>query len=188
MQSLTDSEITELCVAKLRLHEDVVRLEVAVDRFQLCVQVVQSLQDILSEASNYQLRNQWLLANLLRRVIKLLLDGDDVLQAAAVHVLHHEVDLPLVDVAAVVAHEHGLESLNHVELVVELVSLIFAEQIDHLDGDGDLRLLVKALVDEASVAAPKHLPHLDVFLADGLVLFAGVHVLGAFLVNFDVAL
>jgi len=106
VQSLTDSEITELCVAKLRLHEDVVRLEVAVDRFQLCVQVVQSLQDILSEASNYQLRNQWLLANLLRRVIKLLLDGDDVLQAAAVHVLHHEVDLPLVDVAAVVAHLH----------------------------------------------------------------------------------
>ena len=76
------------------------------DRFQLCVQVVQSLQDILSEASNYQLRNQWLLANLLRRVIKLLLDGDDVLQAAAVHVLHHEVDLPFVDVAAVVAHLH----------------------------------------------------------------------------------
>ena len=62
----------------------------------------------------------------------MFLDSDDRLNTAAIHVLHHEMNLSFVVENTVVAHKHGAKGLDHVEFVVKLMTFIFVKQVDDL--------------------------------------------------------
>ena len=55
----------------------------------------------------------------------LLLNGDHCLKASTVHVLHHEMDLTLVEEDPMVVDQDWIDLIDLVKFVVELVSLLF---------------------------------------------------------------
>ena len=89
--------------------------------------MVHALQDVAGEPCDHKFRDEGLF-----RLLELLFDSDHIFEATTVHVLHKQVNLSLIQQAPVVAHNHRTEGLNHVKLVVELLSLVFVKEVDDL--------------------------------------------------------
>lgn len=62
------------------------------------------------------------------------------------------MNLALVQQTAIVPHKNRAERLNHVELVVELVTFVFIEKVDYLNCYCNTRRLVYAGSHRATVA------------------------------------
>lgn len=85
---LADTEVTELRKAEIRLNKQIVGLDVPVDLVPLLMKVHEAVEDLEGEPRDHQL---WYQGPDLHLVgcVKVSLDRNHGLDAAAVHVLHH---------------------------------------------------------------------------------------------------
>lgn len=85
--------------------------------------------------------------------------------------------------APIVPYEHRTPFLDHIELVVKLVPLVFIEQVDALDCHRSPTLLVDASVHVAAIATTQDWPCRNVILLNWLVSLARLHICGSIFVH-----
>ena len=162
LQLLGDPKVGDAHRAR-RVEQDVGRLEVAVDD-ALRVQVLQPAQhlqqDVREDALRQPHHDRPALA--LRRLVQLLVGGEQLLERAAVHVAEREVHLPLEVEGVEEGHEVRVRQPDqHADLVEQLVPLRLVADVDRLERQQLAGRLVLRQPHGAAGAGPERLQRLE---------------------------